>query len=137
MSLKFRKLKLRVNETDRGFYSALELRDHGIEFPVKQVYFAQDYKKPTVGGHCHKIQEEVFIMVKGKCVAIIDYGNGMEEIPFSFPGEAMHVGNYVWHAFKDFSSDAILFALSSTNYKPDRSDYVEDYDEYLRVRGKF
>ena len=50
------------------------------------------------------------------------------------PSSAMYVTNYVWHQFTNFSSDAILLALSSTNYNPNRSDYIEDYDAYLKIR---
>jgi hypothetical protein len=49
------------------------------------------------------------------------------------PTSAIYTGEYVWHHFKDFSTDAILLALSSTNYNPDRSDYIEDYEEYKKI----
>ena len=49
---------------------------------------------------------------------------------------AIYLSSYVWHHFKNFSKDAILLALSSTNYSPDRSDYIEDYDEYKKIIKK-
>ena len=97
--------------------------------------FIQDCKQAT-GQHCHKIEKEMFVLQRGSCVAVIDRGNGKENFPMSGPGDYLYVGNYVWHGFKDFSSDAILLAISSTNYNPDRSDYIEDYEEYLKVRDK-
>lgn len=131
MNLIFKKFVLKKIENERALYSFAELKDF-IEFPVKRVYFIQNCREAT-GQHCHKVEEEMFIMVKGKCTAIIDRGQGKEDMMLTAPADAVYVGNFVWHGFKDFSDDAVLLALSSTNYTPDRSDYVEDYDEYKKI----
>ncbi len=131
--LDFKQLQLKIVKNERATYSFAELKEF-IDWEVKRVYFIQDCKENT-GQHCHKIEKEMFVMQRGSCVAIIDRGNGKEDIPFNGPGDAIYVGNYVWHGFKNFSSDAVLLALSSTNYSPDRSDYIEDYEEYLKVRS--
>jgi len=132
--LDFKKLQLKIVQNERAVYSFAELKEF-IDFEVKRVYFIQDCKEAT-GQHCHKIEKEMFVMQRGSCVGIIDRGNGKEDFPLGGPGDALYVGNYVWHGFKDFSADAMLLALSSTNYNPDRSDYIEDYEEYLKVREK-
>lgn len=130
--LDFKKMQLKIVQNEKATYSFAELKDF-VDFEVKRVYFIQDCKEAT-GQHCHKIEKEMFVVQRGSCVAIIDSGNGKEEINLSGPGDAIYVGNYVWHGFKNFSPDAVLLALSSTNYSPDRSDYIEDYEEYLKVR---
>lgn len=130
--LDFKEAKLKIVQNERATYSFAELKEF-IDWEVKRVYFIQDCKEAT-GQHCHKVEKELFILQRGSCIAIIDRGNGKEEIPMSGPGDAVYVGNYVWHGFKNFSPDAMFLALSSTNYRPDRSDYIEDYDEYLKVR---
>ncbi|KKQ40530.1 MAG: WblP protein [Candidatus Magasanikbacteria bacterium GW2011_GWA2_37_8] len=131
MKLVFKKLQLKIVQNERATYSFAELKEF-IDWEVKRVYFIQDCKENT-GQHCHKQEKEMFVMQKGSCVAVIDQGNGKEEIPLEGPGDAIYVGDYVWHGFKDFSLDAVLLALSSTNYSPDRSDYVEDYEEYKKL----
>lgn len=108
-----------------------ELKDF-IDFDVKRVYYITDTTGAT-GAHCHLQENELFVLLQGTCVAVVDKGKGLEEIPMT-QNDTHYVGNYVWHHFKDFSSDAILLALSSTNYNPDRSDYIEDYDVYLTTR---
>jgi len=75
-------------------------------------------------------------MIQGSCTAVIDRGNGLEELDMQGPNDAIYVGNYVWHQFDNFSENAILLALSSTNYNPDRSDYIEDYKEYKDFLAK-
>lgn len=131
MNLTFKKFILKKVENERALYAFAELKDF-IEFPIKRVYFIQNCREAT-GQHCHKVEEEMFIMVKGKCTAIIDRGQGKEDMVLTAPADAIYVGNFVWHGFKDFSDDAVLLALSSTNYSPDRSDYIEDYDEYKKI----
>ncbi len=108
--------------------SPVELKDY-IDFEVKRVYFITDPKSAT-GAHCHKVEEEFFILIKGTCTAVIDRGNGLEDIPMTGPTSGIYVPAYVWHHFKDFSADAVLLAISSTNYNPDRSDYIENYDDF-------
>jgi len=128
MDLVFKKHDLKKIQTPNFIMSPLELKDY-IDFEVKRVYFISETEGAT-SQHCHLEEKEFFIMVKGSAVAIIDQGSGIEEIAMVGPTAALYVGNYVWHGFKDFSQDAILLALSSTNYQADRSDYIEDYEKY-------
>ena len=132
MSKQFQTFQLKKIDTTRFVMSPVELKDY-IDFEVKRVYFVTHVEEAT-GAHCHKIEEEFFILQQGKCVAVIDRGNGLEEIPMVGPTSAMYVPADVWHHFKDFSADAVLLALSSTNYNPDRSDYVEDYAEFKKIK---
>lgn len=129
--MKFQQVELKKIQAPNFVMSPVEFKDY-IDFEVKRVYFIT---KPTgnTGAHCHKVEKEFFILQSGNCTAVIDRGNGLEEIKMEGPTSALYVSEYVWHHFKDFSSDAILLALSSMNYNPDRSDYIEDYDEYKKV----
>ncbi|MFZ5982429.1 MAG: sugar 3,4-ketoisomerase, partial [Patescibacteria group bacterium] len=82
--------------------------------------------------HCHKEEKEFFVCLKGNLTATIDKGEGMEELLMR-EGTAFYIGNYVWHGFRAMSPDTIMLALSSTNYNPDRSDYIEDYEKYKEI----
>ncbi len=129
MQLDFKKFEVKEIQAPNFIMSPLELKNY-IDFEVKRIYFIS---RPTgdTGQHCHLKEQELFVLLAGTCTAIIDRGNGKEEIPMRAPKDAIYVGNYVWHGFKDFSADAVLLALSSTNYNPNREDYIEDYDKYL------
>ncbi len=130
MELDFRKFEIKKIDTPKMTMNPLELKDY-IDFEVKRVYFITNIKD-GIGQHCHHNEKELFVMVKGSCMATIDQGQGLEKIEMQGPSDAIYVGNYVWHQFDNFSDDAILLALSSTNYNPDRSDYIEDYEEYKK-----
>jgi len=130
----FKQFELKKIETTKFIMSPVELKDY-IDFEVKRVYFITDPKEAT-GAHCHKVEEEFFILLKGNCKAVIDRGNGLEEIEMIAPTSAIYVPAFVWHHFKDMSPDAVLLALSSTNYNSDRKDYVEDYEEFKKMMNK-
>jgi len=134
MNNKFKIFDLKNIPTDVLTMTPLELRDY-IDFEVKRVYFITEPKGET-SQHCHLEEKELFIMIQGSCTAIIDQGAGLEEVPLTGPKKAIYVANYIWHGFKNLSSDAVILALSSTNYKADRSDYIEDYNEYLKIRDE-
>lgn len=118
----------------KALMTPLELKEY-IDFAVKRLYFICKPKSET-SGHMHYQEKELFIMIQGTCTATIDKGNGLEEIALEGPKHALYIPSYVWHGFKDFSPDAVLFAVSSTNYKSDRSDYLEDYNEYVKIRDE-
>ncbi len=128
MKLDFRKLEIKKIDTPKMTMSPIELKDY-IDFEPKRVYFISNLKN-GIGKHCHHEEKELFVIVQGSCVATIDQGQGLEKIKMEAPTDAIYVGAHVWHQFDDFSNDAILLALSSTNYNPDRSDYIENYEEY-------
>ena len=134
MELKFKQFQLekkRGEKMGKGFnLTPIELKDF-IDFEVKRIYYVTELEGAT-GQHCHKEEKELFICIKGSLTATVDKGNGKEEMAMK-EGTAFYIGNYVWHEFKDAKDDAIMLALSSTNYKPDRSDYIEDYEEYKKI----
>jgi uncharacterized cupin superfamily protein len=131
--LTFKKLEIREIKQPAYSLSPIELKDY-IDFEAKRFYFiSKVIGGEKTGSHCHMEEKELFVMVSGICTAVIDQGNGLEEVPLTGPTDAIYVGNFVWHHFKDFSQDAVLLAVSSTNHNPDRSDYIEDYEEYRKV----
>lgn len=135
MLKEFKKFALKTF-TNRGFnLTPVEFKDI-VPFEVKRMYYF-DAMKPEdkTGAHCHKIEEEVFIQAKGAAIAVIDRGQGVEDVPMQ-AGDAIYCPNYVWHGFKNASPDALVIALSSTNYSPDRSDYVEDYELFKKMRSE-
>jgi oxalate decarboxylase/phosphoglucose isomerase-like protein (cupin superfamily) len=128
---KFAQFLLKSIQTPYFVINPVELKEY-INFEVKRIYYITKPMGPS-RPHCHYVEKEFFIMIQGSGTAIIDQGNGLEEFCLQGPRGAIYVPNFVWHGFKDFSDDAILLALSSTNYTPDRSDYLEDYAQYLET----
>lgn len=133
MEKQFKKFELKTF-TNRGFaLTPVEFKDV-VPFVAKRIYYFQDAPEGIqTGEHIHKVEEEVFIQIKGTSTAIIDRGGGKEEIQMQGPNDAIYVPNFVWHGFKNMSPDSVILAVSSTNYSPGREDYVEDYEEFTKI----
>lgn len=120
---------LKTFTDDRGSLTPMEFKDY-FDFEVKRAYTVFDNKTKR-GGHCHKVEEEFFFMASGTCLARLHDGVEWIEIEMKPNDTGIYVGKAVWHEFDNFSDDGVLVALSSTNYNADRSDYIEDFDEFL------
>jgi len=131
---RYQKHELKNIPTDSFLMTPLELKDY-IDFPVKRVYFLKDPKgNLKTGSHCHTDEEdELFVMLQGSCTAVLDDGHGLEEVKLKGPKHALYIPRIVWHHLKDLSEDAIILALSSTNYDPERKGYCEDYEEFQKI----
>lgn len=134
MNKLFTTYTLKNIQSQQFLMTPLELKDY-IDFDVKRIYFIS-HAQGNTSQHMHYKEKELFILLQGNCTGVIDKGEGREDIPMKGGVTALYIPNYVWHGFKDFSEDAILLAVSSTNYSPDRSDYLDDYDEYVRIRDE-
>jgi mannose-6-phosphate isomerase-like protein (cupin superfamily) len=123
----FKKFKLPTHTDDRFSLTPLEVKEY-LDFEIKRVYAITQAVKST-GSHCHKIEQECFVCFAGSVIAEIDDGLGLQDVKME-AGDAIYVGTYVWHHFKDFESGTVLVALSSTNFNPSREDYINNYEEF-------
>jgi mannose-6-phosphate isomerase-like protein (cupin superfamily) len=106
------------------------------DFEVKRVYWLSGVEEVTRSGqHCHHSEQEIFILMHGSATVVIDEGkHGEGKVEYQLKhNDAFYVPAYVWHGFKDVQPGTTILALSSTNYSPDRSDYIEDYEEFKRL----
>jgi len=131
---RFKLFTLKNIQAPNFLMTPLELKDY-IDFEVKRVYFIVKPQEPkNTGAHCHIAQEdELFVMMAGSCTAVVDDGHGLEEVKLEGPLHALHVPNLVWHHFKDLSDDAVLVAITSTNYNSNRADYCENYEDFKKL----
>lgn len=121
--------ELRTFTDERGSLTPMELKDY-FDFDVKRTYTVHSNKTKR-GGHCHLHEEEFFYMASGSCTARLHDGKDWVEVKMKPNETGMYVGTFVWHEFDNFSDDGVLVALSSTNYNPERTDYIEDFNEFL------
>ncbi len=132
---RFQLITLKNIQAPNFLMTPLELKEF-IDFPVKRVYFISSPTGDT-GNHAHRADEdEIFIQVQGSSTICVDDGSGMKDIELVGPKSAISVPHMVWHGFKNLSSDCIILALTSTNYDPSRSDYIEDYAQFQRLVGE-
>jgi len=82
------------------------------------------------GKHAHKKLQQILFCIHGSCKLRLDDGLSKEEIDLNNPNEGILITNNMWREMYDFSSDAVLLVLASELY--DESDYIRDYDEFLK-----
>ena len=114
----------------RGDLIAIE-GNKDISFPIKRVYYIYDVGDGIIRGrHAHKSLEQVLICIHGSCMLKLDDGTESVSLLMDKPNEGIYVSNAIWREMYDFSPDAVLLVLASKLY--DESDYIRDYDEFLR-----
>src|SRR5690554_4837494 len=115
---------------DRGSLVALEA-EKTVPFEIKRVYYIFGTQQGVARGfHAHKQLKQVAVCVTGKCRMILDDGRNKEEVWLDSPTKGLLIGDLVWREMHDFSEDCVLLVLASEHY--DESDYIRDYDEFLR-----
>ncbi len=104
--------------------------NESFPFPVKRTYFVTAKKDGVRGGHAHLIEDELFFAVSGSITAELEDEHGLEEVILDTPNKAIWIKTGCWHEFKNFSSDAVLGAFSSTHYLPGEGNYVMDREVF-------
>jgi len=130
---RYKLFSLKSIPTDNFLMTPLELKEY-IDFDIKRIYLiSHPHGEMKTGNHTHISKEkELFIMAAGKCIIVVDDGHGLEEIELKGVNSAIYLPSLVWHHFKDMSQDAVIVGVSSTNYDPERKDYIEDYQEFQK-----
>ena len=134
---KYKLFSLKNIPTKNFLMTALELKDY-IDFEVKRIYFITcGVGDKLTGSHAHRQDEdELFICVQGSATAVVDDGNGLQEVTLTGLSNAIYIPHMVWHHFKDLSDDVVICAVTSTNYDPSRADYIENYQEFTKLTQK-
>lgn len=114
----------------RGHLVPLE-QGRDIPFDIKRVYYIFG-TKPSVrrGFHAHRNLKQVLICVSGTCKILVDDGHFKKDILLDNPNKGLIISGLIWREMYDFSPDCVLLVLASELY--DESDYIRDYDDFLR-----
>ena len=124
------KYKFQQHGDERGQLVALE-EEKDIPFKIKRVYYMYDTRKGVRRGyHAHKSLEQILVCVHGSCKILMDNSVEQEVVFLDKPYEGLYIGNDIWREMFDFSEDAVLLVLASEYY--DESDYIRNYDEFLK-----
>ncbi|MCT4706787.1 FdtA/QdtA family cupin domain-containing protein [Enterobacteriaceae bacterium H16N7] len=123
-------IPLQKHGDERGSLVALE-ESENIPFEIKRVYYMFDTcEGVTRGYHAHRDLQQVAIAVRGFCRFILDNGYERIEIMLDNPAQGLIIDSVIWREIKDFSPDCVLMVLANRHY--DESDYIRNYDEYLK-----
>ncbi|MDI4671268.1 FdtA/QdtA family cupin domain-containing protein [Pseudoalteromonas shioyasakiensis] len=115
---------------ERGNLISLE-QNKNVPFEIKRVYYLFNTDKDvTRGFHAHKALQQVAICVKGSCLFTLDDGTKREKVKLDDPTVGLYIGNNLWREMSEFTYDCVLMVIASELY--DESDYIRDYDQFLK-----
>lgn len=104
-----------------------------IPFDIKRVFYIYGSDDTVVRGqHANKRTKFVLINVAGTSKVRVDDGKGNEMIvSLNRPNTGIYMSEMIWKEMYDFSPDSVLLCLASEHY--DGSEYIRDYNEYLKL----
>lgn len=119
----------------RGNLSFIEEGNH-IPFKIKRIYWIYDVPGGQVrGGHAFKEQEELIIALSGSFDVVVDSGSLKQSFSLNRSYYGLYIPSGIWRQMENFSTNALAVVLSSTRFV--ESDYIRDYDVFLRYREEY
>ena len=116
-------IDLDTHVDDRGKLTVIE---KVIPFPIKRIFYIYDVDDSRRGGHRHKTTIQAAVCIHGSCRIFCDDNHSKEEFLLDKPNKCLILNPEDWHTMYDFTPDAILLVLASTEF--DSSDYI--YEPY-------
>lgn len=105
-----------------------------IPFDIQRVFYMYGSDSTVVRGqHANRQSEFVLINVSG--TSKVRVTDGVEEhiIELNKPKMGLYLDKMLWKDMYEFSADSVLIVLANTHY--DGSEYIRDYDDYLKEIG--
>ena len=116
----------------RGNLSFIEQNNH-IPFKIRRTYWLYDVPGGECrGGHAYKENQEFIVALSGSFDVVLDDGSTKNVYTLNRSYYGLYVPKGLWREMENFSTNALAMILSSTDY--DASDYVRDYDEFLKLK---
>lgn len=120
-------------EDRRGNLSVVE-EFKNVPFHIARAYWLYDVPAGAMrGGHAHKRLKQLLIALSGSFTVTLDDGHEKHKILLNRPHQGLLIETGIWRTIDDFSSGAVCLVLASELY--DESDYIYDYEEFLKYKG--
>jgi hypothetical protein len=106
-----------------------------LPFDINRVYYIYDIPGGEMrGGHAHKELQQLIIAVSGSFDITLDDGHNRKTVSLNRSYYGLHIVSGIWRDLSNFSSGAICLVIASHRY--DASDYIRDYQEFLKHKGR-
>ena len=127
-------LNLKKNSDPRGNLLAFE-NDQALPFIVKRIFIVDGVPENEVRGiHAHRECWQFLVAVAGSITVGFDDGSNAQELVLDRNDVGLLLPPLTYGRQFNFSPDAVLLVLASHSY--DLNDYIDDYEEFLQIRGK-
>lgn len=105
-----------------------------VPFEVKRVYYSYDIPGGKArGAHAHKKLYQLLVAASGCFTVTLDDGIVKRTFMLNHPYQGLLIVPGIWRTLDEFSSGSVCLCLASEKYDP--SDYIRDYDEFLKYKS--
>ena len=109
--------------------------DRDVPFEVKRMFYVFGvHNQNDRGKHSHYKTKQILIALTGKVTVVCDDGKKRRNYVLNEPNKALYIPEMIWDEQIYHNESSILLVLSNTNYEP--SDYIEDYNEFKRLKNE-
>lgn len=117
----------------RGNLSFVE-QDNHIPFTIQRTYWIYDVPGgEDRGGHAFKATDEFIIAIAGAFDVTVDDGTQKKTFTLNRSYYGLYVPKGLWRTMDNFSTASLALEFADTKY--DHNDYVEEYEEYLKLKN--
>jgi len=118
----------------RGNLTFIEGFKH-IPFGIERVYYLYDFPGGAErGAHGHRTLQQLFVAMSGSFDVVLDDAFETRTFHMNRSHYGLYVAPMIWRNITNVSSEAVLMVLASERY--DESDYIRDYDEFMKAAGR-
>ena len=108
--------------------------NRNVPFQPKRYFIVYDVPSAeTRGEHAHRQCHQFLICVAGSVSVVVDDGTRREEVLLDRPNIGLLIPAGVWGIQYKYSANGTLLVFASEYY--DTSDYIRNYDDFLKFRG--
>lgn len=125
-------IDLRKIQDPRGNLTPIE---GGIDLPfdIKRVFYQYDVPGgESRGAHAHIKDHQFLIAASGAFEVLVDDGVNKKIYTLNRPYFGLLVPPGIWSAEQEFSSGSVCLVLTDNHF--DATDYIRDYDEFLKYK---
>lgn len=83
----------------------------------------------TLVEHANKKSEEFIVAMSGSFDILLDNGKEKKTFSLNRPDYGLYIPNMLWMAINNFSTNAVLLIIASSEYNA--NDYFYNYDEFI------
>ena len=118
---------------ERGNLSFVEQLNH-IPFKIQRTYWIYDVPGgESRGGHAFKKNQEFIVSLSGAFDVEVDDGVDKKTFTLNRSYYGLYIPAGLWRSMNNFSTNSLALEFGSISYS--REDYVENYEEYLKLKA--
>tara|TARA_B100000927_G_C16200319_1_gene363271 strand:+ start:191 stop:586 length:396 start_codon:yes stop_codon:yes gene_type:complete len=127
----FKEYLLKPLGDELGYLTAIESGET-IPIDIKRVYFMFGNADSIVrGNHAHQKSRRFAVCITGSCRITFKDGKSTETVKLDNYLKCVSLEPMIWQELSEFSSDCVILVLANDHF--DESDYIRDYEEFLRL----